>query len=634
MTLRKRIRDILCILIICILVCSSLEQILATEINNDYVTSNEAFTNNNSERPEEDFLNNDSLTIPIDSVEFPSTNNIDESINNIDDNTSGGETASDEEILFEDKNELISEDKIEIEDKTFEEDIIIEEDITEISDLDNDVEEVISEEILIAEDRLNADIIQTNYTITYILNGGENHIDNISILKPGVKLVLKSPKRSGYTFAGWYNKADNTRVLNVSNTNMTIYAKWNPITYIITLVPNGGKYTIPASSKIEYTNMSSKITLPVPEKQYYTFGGWYKDKTFTQKVDYIYSGSIGNITLYAKWNHISHNIKYYMNDSSTEPVILSSKHVTIFNEASATTLVSPTRTGFAFNGFYETNPNSIYFTGKEKKVTSIPRFTLTDKTLYAKWTENKYKLVYSGNGGAFLSPLSALSLKYTDNTRTPLFTALKAREGYTFLGWNTKRDGTGINYGENVNISRLSAKNGSTVTLYANWKAIEYGVYCDYRGGNMFDSKGYPLNPRTHTIEKNITLKNPTKTGYIFGGWYRTKDCSGKKSTVIPKSTSEENFYALWTPIKYSITFNANGGTGKVNSISGCEYDNSYVISDNQFTKKIRTTTFSFKEWNTRPDGTGVTYMPGDVVSNLTAKNKGKVTLYAIWVKD
>lgn len=634
MTLRKRIRDILCILIICILVCSSLEQILATEINNDYVTSNEAFTNNNSERPEEDFLNNDSLTIPIDSVEFPSTNNIDESINNIDDNTSGGETASDEEILFEDKNELISEDKIEIEDKTFEEDIIIEEDITEISDLDNDVEEVISEEILIAEDRLNADIIQTNYTITYILNGGENHIDNISILKPGVKLVLKSPKRSGYTFAGWYNKADNTRVLNVSNTNMTIYAKWNPITYIITLVPNGGKYTIPASSKIEYTNMSSKITLPVPEKQYYTFGGWYKDKTFTQKVDYIYSGSIGNITLYAKWNHISHNIKYYMNDSSTEPVILSSKHVTIFNEASATTLVSPTRIGFAFNGFYETNPNSIYFTGKEKKVTSIPRFTLTDKTLYAKWTENKYKLVYSGNGGAFLSPLSALSLKYTDNTRTPLFTALKAREGYTFLGWNTKRDGTGINYGENVNISRLSAKNGSTVTLYANWKAIEYGVYCDYRGGNMFDSKGYPLNPRTHTIEKNITLKNPTKTGYIFGGWYRTKDCSGKKSTVIPKSTSEENFYALWTPIKYSITFNANGGTGKVNSISGCEYDNSYVISDNQFTKKIRTTTFSFKEWNTRPDGTGVTYMPGDVVSNLTAKNKGKVTLYAIWVKD
>ncbi|MCQ2515141.1 MAG: InlB B-repeat-containing protein, partial [Ruminococcus sp.] len=532
------------------------------------------------------------------------------------------------------KNELISEDKIEIEDKTVEEDIIIEEDITEISDLDNDVEEVISEEILISEERLNAGIIPTNYTITYILNGGENHIDNISILKPGVKLVLKSPKRSGYTFAGWYNKADNTRVLNVSNTNMTIYAKWNPITYIITLVPNGGKYTIPTSSKIEYTNMSSKITLPVPVKQYYTFGGWYKDKAFTQKVDYIYSGSIGNITLYAKWNHISHNIKYYMNDSSTEPVILSSKHVTIFNEASATTLVSPTRTGFAFNGFYETNPNSIYFTGKEKKVTSIPKFTLTDKTLYAKWTENKYKLVYSSNGGAFISPLSALSLKYTDNTRTPLFTALKAREGYSFLGWNTKRDGTGINYGENVNISRLSAKNGSTVTLYANWKAIEYGVYCDYRGGNMFDAKGYPLNPRTHTIEKNITLKNPTKTGYIFGGWYRTKDCSGKKSTVIPKSTSEENFYALWTPIKYSITFNANGGTGKVNSISGCEYDNSYVISDNQFTKKIRTTTFSFKEWNTRPDGTGVTYMPGDVVSNLTAKNKGKVILYAIWVKD
>lgn len=633
MTLKKSFKRLICIFIMFFLTVSSFNNIFAaqnnTDLYSDPITSENINLNDTNNFDEIYFeTNNDEVNSNV-SLTLEDTGDVNKSLDNdfgIDERTNIFEESNASDDITSNDNNISDNDNFSNEENITKEDILSDEELF----INNEIEE----EQIIFEEKLNAEVTPLTYTITYILNGGENHIDNISTLKNNIKFVLKSPKRAGYTFAGWYNKADNTRVKEIKNENMTVYAKWNPITYIVNLVPNGGTYTVPTSNKIEYTNMSSKINLPIPVRQYYTFGGWYKDKTYTQKIDYIYSGSIGNMTLYAKWNPITHNIRYYMNDTSTEPVILSSKHITSFNEATSATLISPTRTGFVFNGFYETNPNSIYFTGKEKKVIAIPKFTQSDKTLYAKWTENKYKLVYNANGGAFSAPISALSLKYTETTRTPLYTALKAREGYTFLGWNTKKDGTGINYGENVSISRLTAKNGTTTTLYANWKAIEYGVYCDYRGGSMFDSKGYPLNPRTHTIEKNITLKNPTKTGYIFGGWYRTKDCSGKKSTVIPKSTSEENFYALWTPIKYSITFNANGGVGKVSSLAGCEYDKNYVIKENLFTKKINSTTFSFKEWNTKPDGTGISYMPGDVVSNLTTKNKGIVKLYAIWVKN
>jgi len=657
MKIKRLLNRIINIVFIFILICSSTININASDIIDNITITSESVDNNidtteiletktdtdtqfdadnyneifDTEEDQDNSIQNQPTEINSDNIIYDETINI---------NTSEDITVGVEEIIETHEDETPNSDEnidsIGIIATDFEENIDKTDELIEENtfiDADNEEEIIEETEETIIEDILLSDS-NSLYTITYILNGGQNHIDNVTTIDPDIKFVLKNPQREGYTFAGWYNKLTNERVYNVCNTNITIFAKWNPITYIVTLVPNGGKYDITTTNTIKYTNISPKILLPVPTRKYYTFGGWYKDKSYTQKIEYIYSGSIGNMTLYAKWNHITHNIKYYMNETSTDPVTLGAKHVTSYKEATGAKLAAPSRKGFVFNGYYETNPNSINFTSKEKKITSIPKYSSTDKVLYAKWTENKYNLSYNANGSSFTAPMPSISLKYTDNTRTPVFTSLKERKGYIFLGWNTKKDGSGKNYGENVTISRLSSKNGAKVTLYANWKAIEYGIYCDYRGGNMFNSKGYPLNPRYHTVEKSIKLKNPTKKGYIFEGWYKTKDCTGKKSTVIPKSASEENFYASWSPIKYSIQFNANGGTGKVSSIKGCEYDQSYIIKENLFTKKIRSKTYSFKEWNTKPDGTGKSYMPGDVVSNLTSKNKGKIVLYAIWIKD
>lgn len=64
------------------------------------------------------------------------------------------------------------------------------------------------------------------------------------------------------------------------------------------------------------------------------------------------------------------------------------------------------------------------------------------------------------------------------------------------------------------------------------------------------------------TVESpTITLPEPTRTGYDFGGWYANSGFSGDAVAMIPTgSVSNRTFYAKWTPQVYSVTFNFNGG--------------------------------------------------------------------------
>ena len=43
------------------------------------------------------------------------------------------------------------------------------------------------------------------------------------------------------------------------------------------------------------------------------------------------------------------------------------------------------------------------------------------------------------------------------------------KSGYTFVGWNTKKNGSGKIYKNKQSIKNLTSKNGGTVTLYAQW---------------------------------------------------------------------------------------------------------------------------------------------------------------------
>lgn len=200
------------------------------------------------------------------------------------------------------------------------------------------------------------------------------------------------------------------------------------------------------------------------------------------------------------------------------------------------------------------------------------------------------------------------------------------RSYYTFTGWNTKKDGKGTSYSDKQLISAFPSGTGSTITLYAQWKKTSYKITYNLNGG-----KNNSKNPASYTHwTATIRLKNPTRTGYKFGGWYTDKKCTKKVTEIKKGSSGKVTLYAKWTANKYTISFNGNGSTsGKMNALSSRKYGKSYKLTANKFKR----TGYTFVGWNTKKNGKGKSYSDKQSVKNLTSKANGKVTLYAQWKK-
>lgn len=107
-----------------------------------------------------------------------------------------------------------------------------------------------------------------------------------------------------------------------------------------------------------------------------------------------------------------------------------------------------------------------------------------------------------------------------DNQQAP------ERKGYTLTGWYTSSD-LQTEYNSENTVS-------SSMTLYAGWDLDTYTISYDLDGGSFADGAG---NPQSYTVESNeITLKNPSKDGYIFLGWSGTELEEIQKNVVIPKA--------------------------------------------------------------------------------------------------
>ena len=121
------------------------------------------------------------------------------------------------------------------------------------------------------------------------------------------------------------------------------------------------------------------------------------------------------------------------------------------------TLNNPTKTGYTFIGWTGSNGNT-----PELSVT-IYQGTIGNKSYVANWVANTYTLQYSANGGTGSMPLQEFTYDVADNLRTNTFT----RDNYTFNGWNTQADGSGISFVDGLEVVNLAPS--GTVTLYAQW---------------------------------------------------------------------------------------------------------------------------------------------------------------------
>ncbi len=192
------------------------------------------------------------------------------------------------------------------------------------------------------------------------------------------------------------------------------------------------------------------------------------------------------------------------------------------------------------------------------------------------------------------------------------------KTGYTFGGWYQKT-------GETLDDTTYDFSQAVTgnITITAKWTPIEYTI--SYKGTEN------AINPNTdvlYTIESDdIALRNATKTGYTFNGWYHNSD----KVTKIAKGTSGNiELTAHWTANTYQIKFYANGGSGTMPN-----QDMTYDMLPTQLQANTFTRTgYTFNGWATTEDGVLFLSDGANVAINLTSQNNATYNLYAIWTPN
>lgn len=198
------------------------------------------------------------------------------------------------------------------------------------------------------------------------------------------------------------------------------------------------------------------------------------------------------------------------------------------------------------------------------------------------------------------------------------------KDKYNFGGYyftSTFEENSSITKGDNNRYPVHTVDSGSGAgqvygTYYAKWT---YDVTFDGNGATEGATAKQTLTDGDTTTP--LTENGFTKTGYTFKEWNTEADGSGTsytdKSTTKPAGCT--TLYAQWTPNNYTVTFNANGGSGTMPGETAT-HDVPYTLPACAFTAPAGKT---FVGWATAANGA--------VIEGTTAKITADTELFAIW---
>lgn len=474
------------------------------------------------------------------------------------------------------------------------------------------------------------------YTVKYDAGGGKGTMgDQKFTFDVPQNLSPNAFTRDGYTFTGWKRAdtgdsyTDGQQVSNLTSTPngiVTMIAQWTPNPASINYDPNpptgrtpGGQGT---ANWTGHTGDTQAIGANGWTVDGYTFIGWNTsaDGKGTAYAPGTTWTANGTLTLYAQWTPGQAGLSYDGNGATggkTDP-----------QTGKTDEKINVRDNGFTRDGYTFVTWNT-QADCKGNAVKPNSEWTLRgSSTLYACWAGNAQTLTYHGNG-ATGGNTAAQSGKTGDELTTNAngFT----RDGYTFVRWDTAKDGSGTAYGEGKNgVSQYVMKPAGN-DLYAIWKAnpatIQYRNDWPNTTGSTPDTTGNTGD--TVTISQN-SFDRP---GYTFTGWSTSKrgDPSlqpGDKHTLEPRTTT---VWAQWKADPAHLVYNSNIGTvgSETKTVDGV-VDQTVKTITNPFDRPG----YTFSGWNTQADGKGKAYATGaDYVLTANDKSTPKNTsvLYAQW---
>ena len=339
------------------------------------------------------------------------------------------------------------------------------------------------------------------YDITYTLDGGTNAANNpADYTVETATITLADATKVGYTFAGWYSEAaftnQVTEIATGSTGDVILYAKFDAITYDISYTLDGG--TNDANNPADYTVETATITLADASKTGRTFKGWYSEAAFTNQVTEIATGSIGDISLYAKYSD-----EYTLQLSDVD---FSDGEITAYTNTTEKNIIIPDN----FDGVAVTSIGEGAFQNNQLTQVSIPNS------------------VNSIGKNAF-----------SDNTGLTSFNLPADYQGSSYSWSNGKKSGDEItDFGLSYVLDEDSKGD-----------AVDFTITYTLDGGTNAAN-----NPADYTVETaTITLADASKDGYTFEGWYSEAAFTNQVTEIATGSTGDVVLFAKYSEIALGI---------------------------------------------------------------------------------
>ena len=269
------------------------------------------------------------------------------------------------------------------------------------------------------------------------------------------------------------------------------------------------------------------------------------------------------------------------------------------------------------------------------KATKESGTAVTTQPVQTAEKETSFQITFNANGGTgTMAPM-----KVKGSTPCPE-NKFEGPEGFIFVSWNTKSDGTGVSYTQESVVT-----SDRDVVLYAMWQPEFYGIKIGeplVKGGVVTSSAQIY---RISELDQLSTLVlEEVYPGYSFVSYGNNPDGSVKGYDNVWVFGDASTSYALLTiptgnigevvivpefrAHTYEVVYDANGGSGAQIANTAHTYGEDKALATNTYTNEF----YTFYGWNTEPDGSGTHFKDGEVVRNLTTEDKAVITVYAEWL--
>jgi outer membrane protein OmpA-like peptidoglycan-associated protein len=334
--------------------------------------------------------------------------------------------------------------------------------------------------------------------------------------------------------------------------------------------------------------------------------------TYTDGESYNFDAPL---TLYAIWVGPYVTVTFNENDSSADSTIASQTE----DVSSSLTLFSNLTPSFVNAGYTFVDWNTEV-DGRGTSYSNGAAYNFESPVaLYAQWVAlPTVTATFDVNEGVgTVAPINEPS----GSTITLPSSADLTRTDFTLSGWNTAIDGSGTEYPPGASMVL-----NTSATYYAQWtETSPLEIVLVDNGGTGSEPA---LSGEAGTTVTLPGITGLTDTGYTLTSWNTAANGSGTSYALgeVLTLTSPMTLYAQWTatPSSIKVNFNANGGSGSLEALSGAVGSSVTLPSASSVVRSG----YTLKSWNATASGSGTSYLPGQSL-NLTST----LTLYAQWQK-